>query len=59
MVSGECDMAYPIEDGQLQEIHLKRGDYLGQNGAFYEWRNRSGAHCVLYSVLFGAQRKTT
>ena len=59
VISGECDMAYPGEDGQLEEIHLKPGDFIVQNGAFHEWRNRSGAHCVIYIVLFGAERKAT
>jgi hypothetical protein len=59
VISGECDMAYPTEDDQLKEIHLKRGDFLVQNGAFYEWRSRSGEHCALYIVLIGAERKTT
>ena len=27
--------------------------------AFYEWRNRSGVHYVIYIVLFGAERKAT
>lgn len=57
VISGECDLVYPGEDGQLKEIHLKPGDFIVQNGAFHEWRNRSGAYCVIYIVTFGTERK--
>ena len=50
-------VAYPGEDGQLKEFHLKQGDFLVQNGNFHEWRNRSGAHCVMFLVLLGTERK--
>ncbi len=57
VISGEIDLAYPGEDGHVKEIHLKQGDFLVQNGAFHEWRNRSGAHCVIFLVVFAADRK--
>ena len=50
VISGEGDMAYPDEDGQLKEIHLKVGDFIVQNGNFHEWRNRSGAPFVVFIV---------
>jgi hypothetical protein len=57
VISDEIDVAYPGEDGQLKEFHLKQGDFLVQNGNFHEWRNRSGAHCVMFLVLLGTERK--
>jgi len=59
VISGEPDMAYPDEDGQVGEIHLKPGDFIVQNGAFHEWRNRTREHCVIYIITFGAERKAT
>jgi hypothetical protein len=59
VISGEGEMAYPDEDGQLKEIHLKPGDFIVQNGNFHEWRNRSGAHFVVFIVTLGAERKVT
>lgn len=59
VISGEGEMAYPDEDGQLKEIHLKVGDFIVQNGNFHEWRNRSGAHFVVLIVALGAERKAT
>ena len=47
VISGEGEMSYPDEDGELKEIHLKVGDFVVQNGNFHEWRNRSGAPFVL------------
>ena len=58
VISGEGDMAYPGEDGQLKEIHFKVGDLIVQNGNFHEWRNRSGAYFVVLLVTLGAERKT-
>ncbi len=57
--SGEGELAYPDEDGQLKEIHLKPGDFIVQNGAFHAWRNRSAAHFVVFIVTLGAERKAT
>ena len=59
VISGEGEMAYPDEDGKLKEIHLEVGDVIVQNGAFHEWRNRSGAHFVVVIVTLGAARKAT
>jgi oxalate decarboxylase/phosphoglucose isomerase-like protein (cupin superfamily) len=59
VISGEGDMAYPGEDGQLKEVHLKAGDFIAQNGNFHEWRNRSGAHFVILIVVLGAERKAS
>ena len=59
VIGGEGELAYPDEDGQLKEIHLKVGDFIVQNGNFHEWRNRSGAHFVVLIVTLGAERKTT
>jgi hypothetical protein len=59
VISGEGEMAYPDEDGQLKEIHLKPGDFIVQNGNFHEWRNRSGAHFVVIIIVLGAERKAT
>ena len=28
VVSGECDMVHPTEDGQSKEIHLTRGEFI-------------------------------
>lgn len=59
VISGEGELVYPDEDGQLKEIHLKVGDFIVQNGNFHEWRNRSGTHFVVLIVTLGAERKTT
>ncbi len=59
VISGEGEMVYPDEDGQLKEIHLKPGDFIVQNGNFHEWRNRSSAHFVVFIVALGAERKAT
>ena len=57
VISGEGDMSYPGEDGELKEIHLKVGDFLVQNGNFHAWHNRSDAPFVLLFVALGAERK--
>jgi len=59
VLSGQGEMCYPDEDGELKEIHLKVGDFVVQNGNFHEWRNRSGAPFVLLFVALGAERKAT
>jgi oxalate decarboxylase/phosphoglucose isomerase-like protein (cupin superfamily) len=57
VISGEGELAYPGEDGQLKEVQLKVGDFIVQNGNFHEWRNRSDAHFVVVIVTLGAERK--
>ncbi|HTW34383.1 MAG TPA: cupin domain-containing protein [Rhizomicrobium sp.] len=57
VISGEGELAYPDEDGELKQIHLKPGDFIVQNGNFHEWRNRSTAHFVVFIVTLGAERK--
>lgn len=57
VISGEGEMSYPDEDGELKEIHLKVGDFVVQNGNFHEWRNRSDAHFVVLIVTLGTERK--
>ena len=57
VISGEGDMSYPDEDGELKEIHLKVGDFLVQNGTFHAWHNRSDAPFVVLFVMLGAERK--
>lgn len=57
VISGEGEMSYPDEDGELKEIHLKVGDVLVQNGNFHEWHNRSDAPFVLLFVALGTERK--
>jgi hypothetical protein len=59
VIGGEGELAYPGEDGQLKEIHVKVGDIIVQNGAFHEWRNRSGADFVVVFVTLGAERRAT
>ena len=59
VISGEGEMVYPDENGQLKEIHLKPGDFIVQNGNFHEWRNRSGADFVVFLIVLGAERKAT
>ena len=56
VISGEGDMSYPDEDGELKEIHLKVGDVLVQNGNFHAWHNRSDAPFVVLFVALGAER---
>ena len=57
VISGEGNMSYPDENGELKEIHLKVGDFLVQNGNFHAWHNRSGAPFVVLFVTLGAERK--
>jgi oxalate decarboxylase/phosphoglucose isomerase-like protein (cupin superfamily) len=59
VISGEGEMSYPDEDGELKEIHLKVGDFVVQNGNVHEWRNRSDAPFVLLFVTLGTERKAT
>ena len=59
VISGEGEMVYPDENGQLKEIHLKPGDFIVQNGNFHEWRNRSDADFVVFLIVLGAERKAT
>jgi hypothetical protein len=57
VLKGESDIAYPGEDGQLREIHIREGDFIVQNGAFHEWRNRSKEYCVILVFIVAAERK--
>ena len=51
VISGEGDMSYPDEDGELKEIHLKVGDFLVQNGNFHAWHNRSDEPAISAAVM--------
>ena len=59
VISGEGHMSYPDEDGELNEIHLKVGDFIVQNGNFHEWRNRSSAPFVVLFITLGTERQAT
>jgi oxalate decarboxylase/phosphoglucose isomerase-like protein (cupin superfamily) len=59
VISGEGEMSYPDEDGELKEIHLKVGDIVVQNGNFHAWQNRSREPFVVLFVALGAERKAT
>ena len=41
VISGEGEMAYPDEEGQMKEIHLKLGDFIVQN-QYCPVRSRTG-----------------
>lgn len=56
VLKGEIDIAYPGEDGQVKSVTVKEGDFIVQNGAYHEWRNRSKDLCVILVVVFGADR---
>ena len=53
IMSGElwCE----LDDGQ--EVHLKAGDIVIQNGTRHAWRNKGKSPCVMYSILVGAPRR--
>ena len=57
VLKGEVDIAYPGEDGQVQTTTVKEGDFIVQNGALHEFRNRSDDPCVILIFVFGAERK--
>lgn len=45
-----------LEQDDGEEVLLRRGDVLVQNGARHAWRNRSDAPCVVAFVVAGARR---
>jgi mannose-6-phosphate isomerase-like protein (cupin superfamily) len=53
IVSGELWLE--LDDGE--EVRLKAGDIVVQNGTRHAWRNKSKKPCVMYSVLVGAPRR--
>ena len=50
VISGEVWLE--LDDGQ--EVHLKPGDTVIQNGTRHAWRNKSSVPCVLAVTLVGA-----
>ena len=59
VIKGQAHVAYPGEDGQVKEIGIREGDFIVQNGAFHDWRNRSDAPCVIFLVMLAAKRTKT
>ena len=57
VLKGELEIAYPGEDGQVQSVTGREGDFFVQNGAFHEFRNRSDDPCVILMFVFGAERQ--
>ena len=53
IISG--DVWIELDDGQ--EVHLKAGDTVVQNGTRHAWRNRSNDPYQMVVCLIGAQRK--
>jgi mannose-6-phosphate isomerase-like protein (cupin superfamily) len=51
VISGEVWLE--LDDGQ--EVHLKPGDTVVQNGTRHAWRNKSSEPCVLAVTLIGAR----
>jgi mannose-6-phosphate isomerase-like protein (cupin superfamily) len=52
VISGEVWLE--LDDGQ--EVHLKAGDVVVQNGTRHRWTNKTDQPCVLFGVLLGAPR---
>lgn len=52
VISGEIWLE--LDDGE--EVHLRAGDCVVQNGTRHSWRNRSSESCVLAVALVGASR---
>jgi quercetin dioxygenase-like cupin family protein len=52
VVSGEVWLE--LDDGE--EVHLRTGDCVVQNGTRHAWRNRSSEPAVLFVALLGATR---
>jgi mannose-6-phosphate isomerase-like protein (cupin superfamily) len=52
IISGEVDLE--LDDGQ--ELHLKAGDCVIQNGTRHAWRNRTNEPVVIFVTLLGAAR---
>jgi mannose-6-phosphate isomerase-like protein (cupin superfamily) len=53
VLSGEVWLE--LDDGQ--EVHLRAGDTVVQNGTRHAWRNKSSAPCQMVVCLIGAQRR--
>jgi quercetin dioxygenase-like cupin family protein len=53
VLSGE--VCLELDDGE--EVHLKQGDCVVQNGTRHNWRNRGSEVCVIAFVLTGANCK--
>ena len=53
IISGELTLE--VDDGQ--EVALKPGDIVIQNGTRHRWRNTGTKPCVMYSVLVGVPRR--
>ena len=53
IISGELSLE--LDDGE--EVKLKPGDIVIQNGTRHRWRNTGKKPCVMYSVLVGAPRR--
>jgi quercetin dioxygenase-like cupin family protein len=53
VVSGEVWLE--LDDGQ--EVHLRPGDTVVQNGTRHAWHNRGSDPCQMVGVLVGAHRK--
>jgi quercetin dioxygenase-like cupin family protein len=54
VVSGEVW----LELDDREEVHLKAGDVVIQNGTRHRWRNRAEDPCVVCAVLLGAERSS-
>lgn len=53
VISGEVWLE--LDDGE--EVHLRAGDTVIQNGTRHAWRNRSSEPCKMVVCLIGAHRK--
>lgn len=53
VISGEIWLE--LDDGE--EVHLKQGDCVVQNGTRHAWRNRGSQTCVMAFVMVGAKRR--
>ena len=51
-----ADGEISLELDDKQEVHLKTGDTLVQNGVRHAWRNHSSKPCTLIVTIFGAER---
>jgi quercetin dioxygenase-like cupin family protein len=53
IISGEVWLE--LDNGE--EVHLKAGDTVVQNGTRHAWRNKSNDPCRLVACLIGANRR--
>jgi mannose-6-phosphate isomerase-like protein (cupin superfamily) len=53
VVSGEVWLE--LDDGE--EVHLRAGDTVVQNGTRHAWRNKSDAPCQMVVCIIGAHRR--